>query len=52
MVGSPAISPTATRCRTAAPYRATGATMPKPSVVLWRVKPITRKAPRASSPRA
>ena len=29
-----------------------GAAMPMPSVILWSVKPTTRKEPRAASPRA
>ena len=31
---------------------ASGATIARPSVVLWSAKPMTRKAPRASAPTA
>ena len=49
IAGAPAISPSAAGGRARA-LSASGATIARPSVVLWIAKPTTRKAPSASAP--
>ncbi len=53
MAGAPARTPSSMSVRVLAfPERATGATIARPSVVLWSAKPTTSAAPSASEPTA